>query len=66
MFFITFQANGGSASSNLGGGAGGRIAVYYRKRTWWRGDIMARGGSSPGAHGGAGTVYFQVLSIGQI
>lgn len=60
LMFTIVQANGGPSSSNLGGGGGGRIAVHYRKRTWWRGHMMARGGSSPGANGGAGTIYLQV------
>lgn len=44
-----------------GGGAGGRIAIYWKNMLYWAGNIHAYGGTSGtvGQQGGAGTLYFE-------
>ena len=55
----TISANGGEHGryGNAGGGAGGRIAVYYDNIGPFSGDIQAAGGHG-NEYGGAGTQYF--------
>jgi hypothetical protein len=45
-----------SGTSSTGGGAGGRVAVYYTSSEY-TGEFTAYGGQSSGDYGGAGTVY---------
>lgn len=68
----SITSDGGSASctglaSNTlicGGGSGGRIALHFTNDLhWWNGKVTAYGGlgshgASPGAYGGAGTVFY--------
>ena len=55
--------NGGSSYSSVrpygGGGAGGRIAVYYNGNYTFIGSYQSRGGTSQAERGGAGTVYIE-------
>lgn len=55
--------NGGSCSSSVrpygGGGAGGRIAVYYNGNYTFIGSYQSHGGASQAEQGGAGTVYIE-------
>ena len=55
--------NGGSCSSSGtpygGGGAGGRIAVYYNGNYTFIGSYQSAGGGSQAERGGAGTVYIE-------
>ena len=55
--------NGGSCFSSAspygGGGAGGRIAVYYNGNYTYIGSYQSYGGTSQAERGGAGTVYIQ-------
>ena len=55
--------NGGSCSSSGtpygGGGAGGRIAVYYNGTYTFIGSFQSYGGASQAERGGAGTVYIE-------
>ena len=57
-----YQANGGAGGSLSGGGAGGRIAVYYIDRRWWDGTVQAQGGSGGSGIGGPGTLYVEVIN----
>ena len=41
-----------------GGGAGGRVAVYYTTSEW-NGQMTAYGGASAAGYGGSGTVYVE-------
>jgi len=45
-----------SGTSSTGGGAGGRVAVYYTSSEY-TGEFTAYGGQSSAGYGGAGTVY---------
>ena len=57
----TVSVNGGSCISShspyAGGGAGGRIAVYYNGNYTFIGSFQSYGGTSQAEWGGAGTVY---------
>lgn len=57
----TVSVNGGSCASSaspyVGGGAGGRIAVYYNGNYTFIGSFQSYGGTSHAERGGAGTVY---------
>ncbi|HYR27855.1 MAG TPA: hypothetical protein VEU30_05285, partial [Thermoanaerobaculia bacterium] len=54
------RADGGY-SEGLGGGGGGRVALYFNQLTVPRANISARGGSGyyGHQHGGAGTLYLR-------
>lgn len=61
----TIRVNGGNAYGNGGGGGGGRLAVYWKDREWWFGNLQAFGGSAAGnRNGGPGTLYMKVLIKG--
>lgn len=59
----TVSVNGGSCPSTYapygGGGAGGRIAVYYNGSYTFIGSFQSYGGISQAEWGGAGTVYIK-------
>ena len=59
----TVSVNGGSCPSSYapyaGGGAGGRIAVYYNGSYTFIGSFQSYGGTSGAEWGGAGTVYIE-------
>lgn len=60
----TIRVNGGDGYANGGGGGGGRMAVYWKDREWWFGNLQAFGGAASGnRNGGPGTIYMQVRTI---
>lgn len=57
----TIRVNGGDGYGRGGGGGGGRIAVYWKDREWWFGNLQAIGGSAgANRNGGPGSIYMQV------
>ena len=57
------SSNGGVGEASGGGGAGGRIAIYYENLSFEPDNITARGGVGWNS-GGAGTIFIKQLSKG--
>ena len=53
----SITVNGGSGGDASGGGAGGRIAVYFTENTTYTGSFQSRGGGSKVEPGGPGTSF---------
>ena len=58
-FVVIFQADGGDGVLS-GGGAGGRIAVYYEHLRWFIGTLSTLGGAGSTGLGAAGSIYLKV------
>ena len=55
------RAVGGAGNGYGGGGAGGRISVFYNTGDFHSKDTIANGGRSSSENGGPGVVYLQGL-----